>query len=58
MMGRIFGGYGLLDVTADPGLTEFIRSSPMYTMGGIVMTIGITLILTGIILALWLKKKK
>ena len=58
MVGRIFGGYGLLDASADPGLTEFIRSSPMYTMSSIVITIGTAMLLSGIVLSIWLRNKK
>ena len=58
MVGRVFGGNGLLDINADPGLAEFIRRSPVYTMSSIIIALGAVMVLAGIALAFYLKKRK
>ena len=42
----------------DPFFAEIIRNNPIHTMGTFVMIVGSLLILAGIILAIYLKKKK
>ena len=59
MVSRMFGNIGIFGTAAaDPVFADFIRQSPVYIMGGFIMVVGIVMILAGVILALWLRKRK
>ena len=56
---RMFGIPGLFGTgDVDPIFIQIIHDSPIYTMGTLVMILGTALILAGILLAIYLKKKK
>ena len=58
MVSRMFGNIGIFGTAAaDPFFADFIRQSPVYIMGGFIMGLGGVMILAGVILAVWLKKR-
>ena len=59
VLNNMFGVPGLFGTAAaDPFFTEIIQNNPVRTTGTFVMILGAAMILTGILLAIWLKKRK
>ena len=56
---RMFGIPGIFGTAdVDPLFIQITHDSPIYAMGTLIMILGTTLILAGIALAIYLKKKK
>lgn len=59
VLNGMFGNPGIFGTAAaDPFFAEIIRNNPIYTMGTFLMILGVVMIASGVILALWLRKRK